>query len=52
VKPEETGIARQRLSKNITAATNTQATLEVLLETTFSPRALQSCYERIELRLD
>jgi hypothetical protein len=31
-------VARQRLGKNITAATNTRATVEELLDTSFSMR--------------
>jgi hypothetical protein len=36
VQPEETSTVRQRLSKHVPAATNTQATTEELLETVFS----------------
>jgi hypothetical protein len=36
MEPEETSITRQRLSKHVPAATNTQATIEELLEAMFS----------------
>jgi hypothetical protein len=36
----ETSIARQRLGKQISAATDTQATIEELLGTVFSIRSL------------
>jgi hypothetical protein len=51
VEPEETSIASQRLGKHVPAATNMQATLDVLLETMFSIRSVQSGYKRRELRL-
>jgi hypothetical protein len=50
VDPEETSIARQRLGKQVTAATDTQATIEELWGTMFSVRFLQSGYKRIGLR--
>jgi hypothetical protein len=40
VETEETSIARQRLGKHFPAATNTQATIEVMLETMFSIRSV------------
>jgi hypothetical protein len=50
VQPEETFIARQRLAKHVPAATNTQATTDVLLRTMFSIRSVQSGYKRREPR--
>jgi hypothetical protein len=50
VDPEETLIARQRLGEHIRAATNTQATVEVLLEMMFSIRSVQSDYNRRVLK--
>jgi hypothetical protein len=38
-------VSRQRLSKNIPAATDTHATIEVLLETVFSTRSVQRGYK-------
>jgi hypothetical protein len=35
VEPEKTSIARQRLGKQVPAATNTQVTVDELLETVF-----------------
>jgi hypothetical protein len=52
VEPQETSIARQRLGKHVIAATNTQATIEALLENMFSIRFVQSGYKRRELRFD
>jgi hypothetical protein len=49
VEPEEASIARQRLGEHIPEATNTQATIELLLQTMFSVWYLQSCYKRREL---
>jgi hypothetical protein len=40
VEPEETFIARQRLGKHVSGAMNTQATMEVLLETVGSAPSL------------
>jgi hypothetical protein len=39
-------LARQRLGKNITAATNTHATTEELLDTSFSMRSM-SCRMKV-----
>jgi hypothetical protein len=50
VEPEEKFIARQRLGKNVPAATNTLAPIELLLETMFSIRSVQRGYKRRELR--
>jgi hypothetical protein len=36
VEPEDTAIARQRLSEHVPATTNTHATTEVLLDEMFS----------------
>jgi hypothetical protein len=44
VDPEVTSIARQRLGKQVAAATDTQATIEELLSTMFSIRPVQSDY--------
>jgi hypothetical protein len=38
VEPEETDVARQRLDKHVSAATDTHPTIEELLETVFSMR--------------
>jgi hypothetical protein len=46
VEPEETSIARQRFGKHGSAATNSQAAIEVLLETMFSIRAVQIIKEK------
>jgi hypothetical protein len=45
VQPEESSIAIQRLGKQVSAATDTQATIEELLRTTFSVRSVQSGYK-------
>jgi hypothetical protein len=45
VEPEETSIARQRLGKQVSAATDTQATIEELLGTIFSLLPVQSGYK-------
>jgi hypothetical protein len=42
---ETTFVSRQRLGKHIPAATDTHATIEVLLETAFSIRSLQMGYK-------
>jgi hypothetical protein len=42
---EEMYIARQRLGRQVTAATNTQATTDELLGTIFSVQAVQSGYK-------
>jgi hypothetical protein len=47
---EETFIARQRLDKHVPAETNTQAIINILLETVFSVWSMQSGYIRRELR--
>jgi hypothetical protein len=44
-EPEETSTVRQRLDKHVPAATT-----EILLETMFSIRSVQSGYKREELR--
>jgi hypothetical protein len=46
VEPEEIFIARQRLRKQVSAATNTQITVEKLLGTMFSVRSVQSGYKK------
>jgi hypothetical protein len=46
---KETSIARKRFCKQISAATDTQATIQELLGTMFSVRSLQSGYKRREL---
>jgi hypothetical protein len=50
VEPEETFIARKRLGKHVLAATNTQATMEVLLGAMFSTRSVKSGYKRREMK--
>jgi hypothetical protein len=45
VEPEETSIPRQQLGKEISAAVDTQATLEELLGTMFSIRSMQNSYK-------
>jgi hypothetical protein len=45
VEPEETSTARQRLSKQVSAATDTQETTDELLGTVFSIRSVQTGYE-------
>jgi hypothetical protein len=42
VEPEETSTTRQRLGKQVTAATDTEATIEELLGTMFSVENRQS----------
>jgi hypothetical protein len=42
VEPEETSIARQRLGKQVSAATDMQATIEKLLGMVFSIKSKQS----------
>jgi hypothetical protein len=46
---EEIFFARQGPGKHVPAATNTQATIEILLETMFSIRSLQRGYKGREL---
>jgi hypothetical protein len=41
----ETFVCRQRLGKHVPVATDTHATIEVLLETAFSTRSLQRGYK-------
>jgi hypothetical protein len=41
VEPEETSITRQRLGEQVSAATDTQATIEELLRTMFHIRSVQ-----------
>jgi hypothetical protein len=48
VEPEETYIARQRLGKQVSAATGTQATIEELLGTMFSIRSVQGGYKVVD----
>jgi hypothetical protein len=43
-------LARQRLGTHVPAATNTQATIEILLETMFSIRSVHGGYKRRELK--
>jgi hypothetical protein len=43
--PEETSIARQRLNKQVSVATDTQATTEEFLEIMFSVQSMQSGYK-------
>jgi hypothetical protein len=50
MEPEETYFASRRLGKHVPAAKNTQATLEVFLETMFSIRSVQSVYRRRKFR--
>jgi hypothetical protein len=45
VDPAVTSIARQRLGKQVSVATDTQATTEELLETMFSIRSMQCGYK-------
>jgi hypothetical protein len=45
VEPEETPIAKKRLGKQVSAATDTQATIEELLGTMFSIGSVQSGYK-------
>jgi hypothetical protein len=45
VEPEETSVARQRLGKQVSAATDKQATLEELLGMMFSIWSVQNGYE-------
>jgi hypothetical protein len=45
LEPEDTSIARQRLAKQIPAATDTKATIEELLGTMFSIRSVPNCYK-------
>jgi hypothetical protein len=45
VEPEETSVDRQRLGKQASAATDTQASIEELLGTIFSIQAMQSVYK-------
>jgi hypothetical protein len=46
-KTEKMSIARQALGKHVPAATNAQATIEVLLETMCFIQSVQSGYNRI-----
>jgi hypothetical protein len=45
VEPGETSIARHRLGKQDSAATDTQTRIEKLFGTVFSILSMQSCYE-------
>jgi hypothetical protein len=45
VEPEETSIPTQRLGKQVSATTDTQATIKELLGTIFSIRTVQSGYK-------
>jgi hypothetical protein len=38
-------VSKQVIGKHVPAATNTQTTIELLLETWFSTRSVQSCYK-------
>jgi hypothetical protein len=38
-------VSRQRIGKHVPAATNTNTTIELLLETAFSIRSVQSGYK-------
>jgi hypothetical protein len=49
VEPEEMSVARQQLGKQVSSATDTQATIEELLRTIFSVRFVRSCNKRKEL---
>jgi hypothetical protein len=49
VEPEEMSFSRQRLGKQVSAATDTQATKEELLGTMFSVRSMRSSNKRTEL---
>jgi hypothetical protein len=41
-----TAVSRQRLGKHVPAATDTHATIEVLLEMVFSVLSVPKCYNR------
>jgi hypothetical protein len=43
--PETTFVSRQRLGKYVPAATDTHATIEVMLETAFSARSVKMVWE-------
>jgi hypothetical protein len=45
VEPEETSTARQRFSKQVSAATDTQAIIKELLGMMFSIQSVQSGYK-------
>jgi hypothetical protein len=45
MEPEETDTARQQLGKQVSASTDTQATVEELLGTMFSIRSVQGGYK-------
>jgi hypothetical protein len=45
MEPEETSIPKQRLGKQVSAATDTEAIIEKLLETMFFIRSVQSDYK-------
>jgi hypothetical protein len=45
MEPEDTSIARQRLNKQVSAATDTQATTDESLGTMFSIQSVQSGYK-------
>jgi hypothetical protein len=44
---ERTFVSRQRLGKRVPSAENTHATIDVLLETVFSTRTVQTGYKEI-----
>jgi phage baseplate assembly protein W len=46
VEPEETSIARQRVGKQISAATDMEASIEELLGTMICIRSMQSGYKK------
>jgi hypothetical protein len=49
VEPEKKNLARQRLDKHVTAAKETQARIEELLETMFSMRSVPKLYKERRL---
>jgi hypothetical protein len=46
MEPDKTFIAREKLGKQVSAAMDTQATIEKLLGTMFSVRSVQSNYKK------
>jgi hypothetical protein len=52
VDSKETSTTKQRLGKHVPAAMNTKETIEVLLETIFSIRSMQSGYKRRRSRVE
>lgn len=49
MQPEETSIARQRLGKKVSEATDMHATIEAMLKTVFSTRSEQMGYKENNL---